>query len=120
MININAFDIFGAKVDFTLNGNEIYKSKFGAACSIIFFLGTSVIGLLCFKDFFDTKNSNVTYTLKEQVNTNESNYKTVLNNSNFFFAFQLFDNDLNPIVATNENIMIVVYYTLFQSIHKGR
>jgi len=104
MVNFRDLDLFGTKIEFKLDGEEKYKSKFGAVVSLIYLSSIIVIGSLCVKDFFDTKSLNVSYTLKEKDHTSADNLN-ILNNDNFYFAFQVVDaksnhyfNDTNKVL----------------------
>jgi len=107
MVKFRDFDLFGSKLEFKLDGKEKYKTIFGALCSLIYISSIMIIGGLCIKDFFDTKNLNVTYTWKEKDVTENSNFSTLLNNDNFFFAFQIVD--VNAKVVLNTETKQVIY-----------
>jgi len=116
MVKFRDIDLFGTKFELKLDGEEKYKSKIGAICSLIYIISIVLIGSLCVKDFFDTKNLNVSYTLKEKINANgEAKNSTLLNNSNFFLAFQIYDFDLQPVLSSNENKVIYPFPVYIRS-----
>ena len=109
MVNFKDFDLFGTKIEFNLNGQDKYKSTFGAFCSIIYLSSIVLIGAFCVKDFFDTKNSNVSYTYKNKALSSRSEFVKNITNDNFFFALQIFNQDYNTVLKRDGNGKQVIY-----------
>ena len=85
MVRLRDLDLFGAKIEFNLAGETTYKSKFGAICSIIYITSFIVISYFIIYDFFDLKNSIITYTMQNKDNVEI----TLLNGKLYYFAFDL-------------------------------
>ena len=98
MVSLKDFDLFGTQFNFNFSGNDKIKSKFGAVCSILYFISFSIVGLVICVDFFDYTNFLITYTFKSNVVA--KNY--TLTNENFFFALS--------IISINGEKQIMIIY----------
>ena len=102
-------DLFGENLQLNLNKSYAIKSKFGGIISI----------LLVFLGFFYAIYSLILMFKYQTMNLNS--YQTsvtsedilVLNESNFFFAIQLYNNSANSELRSNDPIWNYLNFSLF-------